>query len=203
MFRKFVVLAAVVAASVTAVAYKPATTHAQVGNAVAVISAPSSGVVGSTVTFNATGSSGVTFNWNFGDNTTATGFSVNKIYNAAAAYTVTLTVTAANGTTAVAYQTINIGGVASTTPCAYYYSATIYCSGVVAASAPVYYAPYYYGFYNPGFYGSSFYGVPFYGAVPAYYYNTCFTNGVYYYTTTCGVPGPFVGQVVIRDLPPR
>jgi choice-of-anchor A domain-containing protein len=56
-------------------------------------------LTGNSFTFTSTsaGSAPLTYNWNFGDNTTSTIANPTKIYNAAGVYTVTLTVTGALG----------------------------------------------------------------------------------------------------------
>jgi PKD repeat protein len=63
----------------------------------AVISAPSQGVVGQPVTFDGSGSTGpnaiVTYRWGFGDGSTADAVAVQKTYDAAGIYNVTLRVT--------------------------------------------------------------------------------------------------------------
>jgi PKD repeat protein/uncharacterized protein YraI len=63
----------------------------------AVISAPDQGVVGQPVTFDGSGSTGpnpiVTYRWGFGDGSTADAVAVQKTYDAAGVYNVTLRVT--------------------------------------------------------------------------------------------------------------
>ncbi|HXD73655.1 MAG TPA: PKD domain-containing protein [Vicinamibacterales bacterium] len=54
-------------------------------------------------------------NWNFGDNTVASGSIVSHVYTAAGSYTVTLTVTNAQGTTTALSQVITVGAVAAPT----------------------------------------------------------------------------------------
>jgi PKD repeat protein/uncharacterized protein YraI len=79
----------------------------------AVISAPAEGVVGQPVTFDGGGSTGpspiVTYRWEFGDGSTADAVTVQKTYNAAGIYNVTLRVTDDQGLQADATQQITIG----------------------------------------------------------------------------------------------
>ncbi len=70
----------------------------------AVISGPTSGLVGGTLTFDGSGSSDsdgsiVDYAWDFGDGSTDTGVSANHIYEQAGTYQVTLTVTDDGGLT--------------------------------------------------------------------------------------------------------
>jgi len=74
---------------------------------------PTTGTVGTAVSFSAAGSSDVdgtiaSHAWAFGDNTTATGVAPTKTYTAAGAYTVTLTVTDNQGASASRTGTIVI-----------------------------------------------------------------------------------------------
>ena len=62
-----------------------------------------------TVNFDAEGSTGDTFAWEFGDGNTGTGKQASNTYAAAGTYNVTLTVTAANGCSATATQRVNVG----------------------------------------------------------------------------------------------
>jgi PKD repeat protein len=84
---------------------------------VAQFTGPTTGVVGTAVSFNGSGSTDpdgtiASYAWTFGDNTTATGVSPSKAYTAAGTYTVTLTVTDNRGATAsrTASITITAGG---------------------------------------------------------------------------------------------
>jgi LysM repeat protein len=74
----------------------------------AVISGPTSGVVGETLNFSGAGSSDdgniVRYAWDFGDGTTGSGVSVTHVYNAAGSYKVTLTVTDDGGLSASASE---------------------------------------------------------------------------------------------------
>jgi len=78
----------------------------------AVISAPGEGMVGQPVTFDGGGSTGpsaiVSYRWEFGDGSTADAVVVQKTYNAAGIYNVTLTVTDDQGLQADATQQITI-----------------------------------------------------------------------------------------------
>jgi PKD repeat protein/uncharacterized protein YraI len=78
----------------------------------AVISAPDQGVVGQPVTFDGSGSNGpspiVTYRWEFGDGSTADAVAVQKTYDAAGIYNVTLRVTDDQGLQADATQQITI-----------------------------------------------------------------------------------------------
>jgi PKD repeat protein/uncharacterized protein YraI len=78
----------------------------------AVISAPGEGVVGQPLTFDGSGSTGpspiVSYRWEFGDGSTADAVTVQKTYNAAGIYNVTLTVTDDQGLQADASQQITI-----------------------------------------------------------------------------------------------
>jgi PKD repeat protein len=81
---------------------------------VAVISAsPTSGIAPLAVSFGSTGSSDpdgsiVSYGWNFGDGTNATGASANHTYSSAASYTAVLTVTDNQGSTGTASATITV-----------------------------------------------------------------------------------------------
>jgi PKD repeat protein len=79
----------------------------------AVISGPTSGLVGQTLTFSGSGSSDpdgqiVTYAWDLGDGTTASAVEVSHSYNAAGAYQVTLTVTDNGGLSDSATQTVQV-----------------------------------------------------------------------------------------------
>jgi len=78
----------------------------------AVISAPGQGVVGQPVTFDGSGSTGpspiVTYRWEFGDGSTADAVVVQKTYDAAGIYNLTLRVTDDQGLQAEATQQITI-----------------------------------------------------------------------------------------------
>lgn len=65
---------------------------------------------GFTVNFDATGSSGTAFNWNFGDGNTGTGITTSHTYNTNGTYNVTLVVDGACGQDSVT-QTITIAGI--------------------------------------------------------------------------------------------
>jgi len=72
---------------------------------------PSSPVPGQTVTFTGTasgGSSPYTFNWTFGDGSSATGDPVSHVYSAGGSYTVTLTTSDSAGHTAVVSNSITV-----------------------------------------------------------------------------------------------
>jgi len=70
-----------------------------------------SGTAPLTVNFDGSGSTGevTAYTWDFGDGTTDTGATVQKIYNAAGSYTVTLTVADASGATSQITQAIEVG----------------------------------------------------------------------------------------------
>jgi len=75
----------------------------------AVISGPTSGVVGQTLNFSGADSTDkdgriVSYVWDFGDGTTGSGVSVTHVYNAAGSYKVTLTVTDDGGLSASASE---------------------------------------------------------------------------------------------------
>ncbi len=79
----------------------------------AVISGPTGGLVGETLTFDGSGSSDsdgqiVSYAWNFGDGTTGNGISVTHSYSAAGSYQVVLTVTDDDGLTDEATHTVQI-----------------------------------------------------------------------------------------------
>jgi PKD repeat protein len=79
----------------------------------AVISGPTTGRVGQTVTFDGSGSSInggkiVKYEWNFGDGTTGSGVKVTHTYAKAGSYKVSLKVTASDGATATAGHGIQI-----------------------------------------------------------------------------------------------
>jgi PKD repeat protein len=79
----------------------------------AVISGPTSGLVGQKLTFSGSGSSDpdgqiVTYAWDLGDGTTASAVEVSHSYNAAGAYQVTLTVTDNGGLSDSATQTVQV-----------------------------------------------------------------------------------------------
>jgi PKD repeat protein len=74
---------------------------------------PSSPMIGQTVSFDASGSSAPgssisSYQWNFGDGSTGTGVKPSHAYKTATSYTVTLTVTAANGLTGTTSKTITV-----------------------------------------------------------------------------------------------
>jgi PKD repeat protein len=82
---------------------------------------PAQPVVGSSVGFDATGSSdpepGATisaYSWNFGDGSTASGSSLRHIYQRPGAYTVTLTVASSFGTTATTTKQVTVVDLAPT-----------------------------------------------------------------------------------------
>jgi len=79
----------------------------------AVITGPSSGTTGQTLTFSGAGSSDpdgniVSYSWNFGDGATATGVEVSHAWDENGAYTVALTVTDNDGATDVEQTTVSI-----------------------------------------------------------------------------------------------
>jgi len=79
----------------------------------AVISGPTSGLVGETLSFSGSDSNDgdgriVSYAWDFGDGTTESGANVTHIYNAADSYQVTLTVTDDGGLSGSATHTIQI-----------------------------------------------------------------------------------------------
>ena len=73
-------------------------------------SSPASPTIGQTVTFTATscGTPPLQFGWSFGDGTTGAGNPVTHIFQAAGSYIVTLSVTEAQGSTAVVTQLVNV-----------------------------------------------------------------------------------------------
>jgi PKD repeat protein len=82
------------------------------------IAGPTTGTVGTAVSFTATatgGTSPYTFAWNFGDSTTGTGATASHTYATAGTFTVTVTVTDANAKNATSTQTIIISTVTGTT----------------------------------------------------------------------------------------
>jgi PKD repeat protein len=79
----------------------------------AVINAPTSGQANQVILFDGSSSSSssgqiTSYTWDFGDGTTGTGARIRHQYAQPGQYTVSLTVTASNGTTATATQTIQI-----------------------------------------------------------------------------------------------
>lgn len=94
------------------------------------INGPYTGTAGTAIAFSAAGSSdpeggSLTYQWSFGDGTTATGVSPAKAYTAAGTFIVTLTVTDDKGATATAATTATItggGGGGGTTPLTWSYS---------------------------------------------------------------------------------
>lgn len=98
---------------------------------VAVITGPTTGTVGSALSFSGSQSSDpdgsiASYAWEFGDGQTGSGVSVTKTYATAGSYTVRLTVTDAQGATASRTQTVTISGAAPS-------AGSI--SGVVSSSA--------------------------------------------------------------------
>jgi mono/diheme cytochrome c family protein/chitodextrinase len=82
----------------------------------AVISAPQTAQVNETVVFDGSGSydpDGTinSYDWNFGDGNTATGAVTNNTFTTAGTYTVTLTVTDADGLSHTTFKDITVGGV--------------------------------------------------------------------------------------------
>lgn len=94
MYRKMLVLAVVAIAAVAAVGFNAKTTHAQVAPPVANAGGPYTGVVGQVITLSANASTGqnLSFTWNFGDGTGATGPVVQHVYAVPGSYVVTVTV---------------------------------------------------------------------------------------------------------------
>ena len=97
----------------------------------AVITGPTSGVAGASLTFSGSQSSDpdgsiVSYAWDFGDGQSGTGASVTKTYANAGTYSVRLTVTDAQAATATRVQTVTITASAPTTGS---------ISGVVSSSA--------------------------------------------------------------------
>nr|NIO70718.1 PKD domain-containing protein [Anaerolineae bacterium] len=79
----------------------------------AVISGPTSGLVGETLSFSGSGSSDsdgsiVSYAWDFGDGTTGSGITVTHSYSATGSYTMTLTVTDDGGLSDSATQTVQV-----------------------------------------------------------------------------------------------
>jgi len=85
---------------------------------VSVLNGPTSGAPGQALAFNAAGTADpdagdvLTYAWNFGDGTTASGASTTKSYAAVGAYTVTLTVTDRYGWAITRTRVVTIGGAA-------------------------------------------------------------------------------------------
>jgi PKD repeat protein len=82
-----------------------------------VIGGPSSGTVGTAVTFSANATGGTapyTFSWTFGDGSSGTGNMVSHTYSTKGTYTVTVTVRDANSASATASKTITIAPAALT-----------------------------------------------------------------------------------------
>lgn len=82
---------------------------------VARIAAPVTVAVGGSITLSGSASTDAdgtiaSYNWNFGDGTTATGVTAQKSFAAAGSYVVTLTVTDDKGATGAAQQTITVTG---------------------------------------------------------------------------------------------
>jgi len=100
-----------VASLVTTVNVDPAATPPPV----AIIQAPQTAQVNTVVDFDGStsqhpGSIIVSYEWNFGDGSTATGALTNHIFSAAGVYTVTLKVTTDNGGTNTTFRDITVGG---------------------------------------------------------------------------------------------
>ncbi len=79
----------------------------------AVISGPTSGLVGETLSFSGSGSSDsdgsiVSYAWDLGDGTTGSGITVTHSYSATGSYTMTLTVTDDGGLSDSATQTVQV-----------------------------------------------------------------------------------------------
>jgi mono/diheme cytochrome c family protein len=109
---------------------------------IATINGPYTGVVGTAVAFNSTGSRDpdgtiATYNWSFGDGTTSTAANPSHTYTASGLYTVTLTLTDNSGMTGSATTTANIGAGTPPPPdgAALYGSNCQSCHGALATSS--------------------------------------------------------------------
>jgi len=87
----------------------------------AIISGPTSGLVGETLSFSGAGSADedgriMSYAWDLGDGTPGSGITVTHSYSAAGSYTVTLTVTDDGGLSDSATQIVQVGQVAPGQP---------------------------------------------------------------------------------------
>jgi PKD domain-containing protein len=106
---------------------------------------PYTGAVNIPITFTASASTGVpiiSYTWNFGDGTTASGSIAQKTYTSAGTFTVTVTATANNGLSSSATTTASVGAVPTGT--VYPYGST-YPYGYGSAVSPYVTS----GLYNP------------------------------------------------------
>jgi PKD repeat protein len=131
-----VALAAVMLTAFGAVRAESARAQAQVAP-VADTGGPYTGTAGVAIVFDATLSSGVglSYQWNFGDGTGATGAIVTHAYAVANVYTVTLTVTDSLGQTATATTTATVTGVAPST--CFFSFGTFVCTPVAGTSTTI------------------------------------------------------------------
>jgi PKD repeat protein len=129
-----VALAAVMLTVLGAVHAESTQAQAQVAP-VANTGGPYTGATGTAITFNGSLSSGVglSYQWNFGDGTGATGAIVTHAYAAAGTYTVTLTVTDSLGQTSTATTTATVTGAAQST--CFFSFGTFVCTPVVGGTS--------------------------------------------------------------------
>ncbi len=134
MFRKFAVMMVIVATALAAVGYS--TRGAEAAAPVAHAGGPYTGVAGVPVQFNglASAGTGLSFHWNFGDNTTDVGPTPAHVYAAPGTYYATLTVTDSTLAVSQSVAVVYIGGSAvPSAPNCYWSFAGWVCSAVPAA----------------------------------------------------------------------